>query len=576
VKITTVRRISQLFFVAMAVWFALAASSGNKWFQMQGWPVNWLLELDPLSAVTTLLSTRTLYAGLAWGLVTLALTMLLGRFFCGWVCPMGAIHQFAGWLGKLGRSTAAKIQLNRYSRWQTAKYYVLLATLAAALAGPSLLSGLLDPLPMLHRTLNLVALPLADSGAESLWPGKRFTQYAGLVGGITAVFVLLNLWIPRFFCRFVCPTGALLGLFSRFAIFRVGKTVSPCHGCVKCEQDCEGACEPAQKIRPAECVLCLNCLHECPSGHLRYQARRSASGEVPGANLSRRGMLASLAAGAAVVPVLRLANRLGANNSPQLIRPPGALDEERFLARCIKCGQCMRVCPSNVLQPAGLDCGIEALWTPVLNNRIGTSGCLRMCVSCGSVCPTAAIRPITHSEKLGINDFAAQGPIRLGTAFVDRGRCLPWAMNTPCIVCQENCPVSPKAIYVEEVFSSVRFGEIRVVPRDDATLEIRDGKLHGGEFGTGDFHVLPVGADASLRRAILANTAGTISLAPGRAWPGGEIPAVIQVRLQRPVVDMRYCVGCGICEHECPVSGRRAIRVTSENETRSVRKSLSL
>ena len=104
----------------------------------------------------------------------------------------------------------------------------------------------------------------------------------------------------------------------------------------------------------------------------------------------------------------------------------------------------MRICPTNVIQPAGFEHGLESLWTPVLDFRVGTSGCQHNCIACGNLCPTAAIRPISLEERLGKDDFASRGPIRIGMAFVDRGRCLPWAMDRPCIVCQENCPVSPR------------------------------------------------------------------------------------------------------------------------------------
>ena len=96
------------------------------------------------------------------------------------------------------------------------------------------------------------------------------------------------------------------------------------------------------------------------------------------------------------------------------------------------------------------EAGLEGLWTPTLVPRIGY--CEPSCVLCSEVCPTGAIWQITPKEKgwvVGVG--AAQNqPIRLGTAFYDRGRCLPWAMATDCIVCEEWCPVSPKAIYVEE------------------------------------------------------------------------------------------------------------------------------
>ena len=109
----------------------------------------------------------------------------------------------------------------------------------------------------------------------------------------------------------------------------------------------------------------------------------------------------------------------------------------------------MRLCPTNVIQPAGLEYGLENLWTPVMNNRVGTSGCQLDCVACGYICPTATIRPLTLAEKLGKGDFSSKGPLKIGTAFIDRSKCLPWAFGKPCLVCQENCPVSPKAIYTQ-------------------------------------------------------------------------------------------------------------------------------
>jgi len=187
------------------------------------------------------------------------------------------------------------------------------------------------------------------------------------------------------------------------------------------------------------------------------------------------------------------------NFNKNVIRPPGSVEEKEFLARCIKCDQCIRVCPTNVLQPALLTAGVEGIWTPILNNRLGY--CELNCTLCGQVCPTGAIQRITIEEKTGVGPFAAQGPVRTGTAFYDRGRCLPWAMDTPCLVCQEVCPVSPKAIYSKEV-----------------TVTKRDGT---------------------------------------------------KITLGQPYVDPSKCIGCGICEHECPVVDEAAIRVTAIGETRS-------
>jgi polyferredoxin len=93
-KITTTRRISQIFFLVLLFWFCVVTTLGKKWWQLRGWPVNWLLELDPLVGLGTLLTTHSVYKGLLWGLATIVLTILLGRFFCGWICPFGSIHHF--------------------------------------------------------------------------------------------------------------------------------------------------------------------------------------------------------------------------------------------------------------------------------------------------------------------------------------------------------------------------------------------------------------------------------------------------------------------------------------------------
>jgi ferredoxin len=264
----------------------------------------------------------------------------------------------------------------------------------------------------------------------------------------------------------------------------------------------------------------------------------------------------------------------GANRNAGLIRPPGALDEERFLARCLRCGQCMRICPANIIQPALLEAGIQGLWTPAINYRISRSGCLPNCIACGQVCPTAAIRPLSLEEKQGAGEFAAQGPIRMGTAFVDRGRCLPWAMDRPCLVCHELCPVSPKAIFVRTAFETIRDGQALPARIQGQVVVLEAIIPTWANLANGDYYLRPTGApEAALRR--ITALAG-IGLILERPLTGEELQAAggrvdIVVRLSRPFVDAARCIGCGMCEHECPVAGQRAIRVYSENESRSGR-----
>jgi ferredoxin len=232
----------------------------------------------------------------------------------------------------------------------------------------------------------------------------------------------------------------------------------------------------------------------------------------------------------------------------------------------------MRICPGNIIQPALLEAGVQGLWTPAVDYRIGRSGCQPNCIACGQVCPTAAIRPLSLEEKQGLGEFAAQGPIRMGTAFVDRGRCLPWAMDRPCLVCHELCPVSPKAIFTRTVFETVREGQALPARVQGAGVELEAPIPTAVNLASGDYYVRGTGqSEAALRRI---TGAGGIRLILDRPLAKEDLPATgtkvdIVVRLARPFVDAAKCNGCGMCEHECPVSGLRAIRVYSENESRS-------
>jgi ferredoxin len=201
------------------------------------------------------------------------------------------------------------------------------------------------------------------------------------------------------------------------------------------------------------------------------------------------------------------------------------------------------------------------------------------CTACSHVCPTAAIRPISIEEKLGRGPFEKAGPIRIGTAFVDRGRCLPWAMDKPCIVCQENCPVSPKAIFVKENFATVRQGILEGAKISGASIVLPGPILQPDKFATGDFFILMESGNVRTRTRILSNSEKSItmeSLAPPELSASDPKKIELQVRLQSPQVDPERCTGCGICEHECPVSGVRAIRVSAEGESRQKKHSLLL
>lgn len=419
------------------------------------------------AAVLIVAGSVTFHAALALSLVTILSAVFLGRVFCGWVCPFGTISHGVGWLGGRWRSQKQKIAVRRYHKLFAVKYYLLALLLIAAVFGVQQ-AGLLDPIALLTRSLTVSVLPLADEAGLELggdayrrwawFPQVHYTSGAWVIVLVFAGLVLANLWIPRFFCKFLCPLGAGLGLLSRFSLLRHRRRESLCIDCGRCDAVCPAGAEPAEKLRVSECMECFNCSEVCPTRAVRFEP--VGDDNVPERqqpDLSRRNLIAAATVGVLALPVARWLGAARARPNPKLIRPPGSLGEEQFLAACVKCQLCARACPTGVIQPASSQAGWEGVWTPVMDFKLGY--CEYNCNACGEACPTGAIRRLTLDRKHGQGRYANDGPVRLGTAFVNRGRCLPWATATPCIVCQEVCPVSPKAIYIERVRVTNRRGE---------------------------------------------------------------------------------------------------------------------
>lgn len=541
-----IRRAYEVLFLGLFLFFLVVTDLRY----LGGWPVSLFLEATPLVAVATALTTHTIYRNLVWGLAIIALTMMVGRVWCNWICPFGILHHFFGWIGNR-RNTKQMIEANRYRRIYATKYYILAAMLVMASiwivpaawllpgkilevhresgGGPAALAaavpagfaraaaearaenstlqiGLLDPIALTVRSMTTSVLPTVHKATESVYTEPREYWFGWIVGFIFLGLLFANWWIPRFFCRVLCPLGALLGVFSRFALWRIDRDPVRCTDCDLCLKSCEGASDPHKDLRKSECFVCLNCIEDCPHDALSFRFLPRKASEIALPAVDRRALMLSGVFGLLFFPMARYSGGVRKNFSRAVIRPPGSVAEDEFLKRCIKCDQCIRVCPTNVLQPSLFEGGVEGLWTPIMISKMGW--CELNCTLCSQVCPTGAIREISIEEKLGVGPFEGRGPIKVGTAFYNRGRCLPWAMDTHCVVCEEVCPTSPKAIFTRTVVVTDRWGASK--------------------------------------------------------------------ELKRPFIDPEKCIGCGICEHECPVKDDPAVYVTAIGETRSKERSLLL
>jgi MauM/NapG family ferredoxin protein len=467
-----------------------------------GWAGGWVnipMRLDPLAILASLLSSKTFLAGSSLVIITLLLTIAVGRAWCGWLCPMGTVLD-------IFTPHRSKNAVDPSEKWRAVKYGLLISVLVAALFG-NLTLLILDPLTLVFRSLTIAIWPLLDHIVTSsqaalyqvpilsdpvssmdawlrpvLFPDVTlYFRDAWVFLGVFVGVIALNWIAPRFWCRYLCPLGALLGLISKVAIFR-RKVGEDCKDCGICSARCPtGTIDPKKGYAsdPSECTLCLECLPACPRSSIQV-----TPGLKPAAwqayDPSRRSALISIGAAVTGLAVLRSDLRTR-RDSQYLIRPPGAREND-LASKCVRCGECMRACPTNALQPALFEAGPESIWTPVLLPRLGY--CDYSCNACGQVCPVQAIPPLAIEVK--------QQTV-IGRAYIDQNRCIAWADHNDCIVCEEMCPLPDKAI-----------------------------KLIPTEFTKED-------------------------------------GSVITIKL--PEVHRERCIGCGVCEYKCPVNGEAAIRV---------------
>ena len=494
------RRLRQIVQILVLLLFLAIFAYTNAQRPQRFW-TDIFARLDPLLMVSAALAGRVMLAGLAFASIVVVLTVVFGRVWCGWLCPLGTVLE---WLGprKARRKAPA-------DRWRVLKYLFLFAILFAALLGNQTLT-VLDPITILNRTL-----------ATAVWPSLRYAvaeieallyEFPALWGPLDAIhgaviqpifqgvqpaftltalvallfvgLVALNWWAERFWCRYLCPLGGLLGLLAKLSLIR-REVGDDCALCARCTHQCPtGTIDPGNRYRsdPAECIVCYDCLTDCTREGIgfRWQLRAWRPARWHAYDPTRRQLLSAMgasAAGVALAGVEPITKRQPAT----MIRPPGATVAD-FSALCVRCGACVRVCPTQGLQPSLFEGGVQNLFTPKLVPRLGY--CSFACNACGQVCPTDAIPPLGLEEK--------QRTV-IGLASVNQDRCLPWAHNIPCIVCEEACPVAEKAIWLEEVQAENAAGET--------------------------------------------------------------------VLLQRPQVHQDLCNGCGICEFQCPMGGESAIRV---------------
>jgi polyferredoxin len=478
-----------------------------------GLPSDILLRFSPLLPPLNFIADLKISTLLWPGLVILALTPFLGRFFCGWICPLGTTLDATSHLVKSPQNP----QSRRWNKLRPLKFVLLVASVLLAVFSVHFW-GLLDPLSIMNRALTAVIYPLTTRAIEfslmkaASLPVLETPSYAvhdwfkALLMPEQQARLQQVFWVAlffgailgleklsrRFWCRYLCPAGALLGFLAQFRLYE--RIVGPsCPDCAKCHKECKMGAIPEVDVGLAdkvECIECFGCSEMCPPKISAITYRWSRKPYHSSIDYSRRHFLQTTLGSFAALGLLSIGIQNKDANT-RLIRPPGSLPENKFLDMCIHCLECVRICQSNgaCLQPDGIHSSILELWAPVAVMRAGY--CEYNCNLCGQVCPTEAILPLSLEQKQHT---------AMGLAYFDKDLCIPFAKSEDCIVCEEHCPTPDKAIKLDQKETTLPDGIVKLV----------------------------------------------------------KYPYVVE----------ELCIGCGICETKCPLKGSAGIFVTTENQSR--------
>lgn len=398
-------------------------------------------------------------------LLIIVLTLLTGRTYCSFLCPLGILQDG---IGVVRRWLPLRKKRARYSKPLNYIRYPLLALTILSLFFTGILGlNLLDPYANFGRIITNLYQPLFIAGRNMLSEvlirfdiyavhpvAQKFYQPLPLFISLTILLLILVMvfFRGRLYCNSICPVGTTLGLLSRVSLFKI-KIGNACTKCGSCQKVCKAGCIDIRNMRVDEsrCVACFNCIDVCPESGIGF--RRTGLKTAPvRQNNSRRNFLKAGLFFSGAFPLLAQARDIHGEDhvcyySRGPVSPPGSLSIQHLKDRCIACQLCVSVCTGKVLQPAVLDYGFTGMMVPKMDFEKGF--CNYGCTKCGEVCPSGAILRLSRKEKK---------LTQIGKVYFNRNICIVKTEETACGSCSEHCPT--QAVYMVPYKDSLTIPEV--------------------------------------------------------------------------------------------------------------------
>jgi polyferredoxin len=419
--------------------------------------INILLYLQFIPSFIKFYDLQTLAA--SGFLFVLALTLLTGRTYCSFLCPLGIGQDLFSRIGGILKRRFRRYGLKK--PFTVLRYSFLAITLIVVLIWGIYMITLLDPYSIFGRFMTYFAKPVVivinnflagilgkfDIYTLSNVPFKRFTL---IVYSIPAIFFFLigalSLTKGRLYCNIFCPVGTLFGLLSKISLFRIKFNETACTRCGRCSLKCKSSCIDFLKhdIDVTRCVDCFNCINACQDKALSYgivklkrkihETDENKRKVIAGSILFLFGISHSANGQDKTAPKPKKDSTVKENRTFPVC-PPGGLGIKDFNKDCTACSLCISACPNGVLQPALTQYGIAGIMQPVMDYH--KSFCTYNCIICTEICPTNALHPLVlEAKKL----------TQIGKAKFIKDNCIVKTEKTACGACSESCPT--KAVHM--------------------------------------------------------------------------------------------------------------------------------